>query len=105
MTRMPLTVAAVTASTVLALAASPAPRVVHTFGARAFAPHEEECDARQPPARLDFKLKDISGATVKLVDFKGKVIVLNFWATWCVPCKAEIPDFVDLQTRHAGEGL
>jgi peroxiredoxin len=74
-------------------------------GASAFVADEDGCDARREPARLDFKLKDTSGAIVKLADFKGKVIVLNFWATWCVPCKAEIPDFVDLQMRHADAGL
>src|SRR5437870_1110053 len=64
-----------------------------------------QCDAAAPPARLDFKLKDMAGAGVKLDAFKGKVLVLNFWATWCVPCKTEIPDFVDLQARHGGAGL
>jgi peroxiredoxin len=105
--RVPLAVAAILASTALAIAApSRDPAVMRTSGGpRTYMPEDEGCDARQQPARLDFKLKDISGATVKLADFKGKVIVLNFWATWCVPCKAEIPDFVDLQTRHADEGL
>lgn len=63
------------------------------------------CEPGPRPARLDFKLKDIRGAGVKLADFKGKVIVLNFWATWCAPCKTEIPDFVDLQARHGAAGL
>jgi peroxiredoxin len=63
------------------------------------------CESHPQPARLNFALKDINGATVKLAELKGKVIVLNFWATWCVACKAEIPDFVDLQTRYAAEGL
>lgn len=73
---------------------------------RPFAPGGDGvCELRPEPARLDFTLKDISGAGVKLADFKGKVIVLNFWATWCVPCKTEIPDFVDLQARHADAGL
>ena len=69
------------------------------------APHVDECDAASKPARLEFKLKDVNGITVKLADVKGKVLVLNFWATWCVPCKAEIPDLVDLQARHAEHGL
>ena len=71
----------------------------------AFATAEEGCDAARTAAKLDFKLKDLRGATVKLADFKGKVILLNFWATWCAPCKAEIPDFVELHARHAEAGL
>jgi peroxiredoxin len=66
---------------------------------------DDLCESKPKPARLDFALKDVSGATVKLAALKGRVIVLNFWATWCVACKAEIPDFMDLQTRYAGEGL
>lgn len=52
------------------------------------------------PARLDFTLKDMNGIDVSLASFKGKVILLNFWATWCGPCKAEIPALVELQTQY-----
>jgi thiol-disulfide isomerase/thioredoxin len=52
------------------------------------------------PAPLHFTLKDMDGADVQLASFKGKVIVLNFWATWCGPCKAEIPSLVELQTQY-----
>lgn len=61
------------------------------------------CAADAKPANLDFTLPDLEGNKVKLSDFKGKVILLNFWATWCGPCKAEIPGFVELQTRHKGD--
>src|SRR5437762_1420042 len=55
-------------------------------------------------APLNFTLKDMNGVDVKLASFKGKPIVLNFWATWCGPCRAEIPALVELQKQYAGEG-
>jgi thiol-disulfide isomerase/thioredoxin len=55
------------------------------------------CMANAKPAKLDFTIKDLDGQQVSLSSFKGKVILLNFWATWCGPCKAEIPGFVELQ--------
>lgn len=51
-------------------------------------------------APLNYTLKDMNGADVRLSSFKGKVILLNFWATWCHPCKEEIPDLVALQTQY-----
>ena len=58
-----------------------------------------------PQAKLNMSFKDIDGKKVSLSDFKGKVIILDFWATWCVPCKAEIPDFIALQAKYGGQGL
>ena len=55
------------------------------------------CMADAKPAKLDFTIKDLEGNDVSLTKYKGKVILLNFWATWCGPCKAEIPGFVELQ--------
>ena len=55
------------------------------------------------PAPLNFTLKDMNGVDVNLTSFKGRVILLNFWATWCGPCKLEIPDLVKLQDEYRNE--
>ncbi len=52
-----------------------------------------------------WKLKDLEGKTVQLADFKGKVVILDFWATWCPPCRAEIPGFVALAKKYGAQGL
>lgn len=61
--------------------------------------------ATPPKANLKFSFKDMNGKKVSLSEFKGKVILLDFWATWCVPCKAEIPGFIELQKKYGAEGL
>jgi peroxiredoxin len=57
------------------------------------------CPADAKPAP-DWTLPGLDGKTHKLSDYKGKVVLLNFWATWCGPCKAEIPAFVELQDQY-----
>lgn len=52
-----------------------------------------------------FSLKDKDGNTVTLESLKGKVVVLNFWATWCAPCRAEIPDFKNVYTKYKDKGV
>jgi peroxiredoxin len=56
-------------------------------------------------AAPEFALPAIDGRTVRLSDFKGKVVIVDFWATWCPPCRAEVPDFVRLQAKYRGQGL
>src|SRR5689334_22673171 len=52
-----------------------------------------------------FQLKDLAGHTVRLSDYRGKVVVINFWATWCAPCLAEMPELVKLQRDYKEKGI
>jgi thiol-disulfide isomerase/thioredoxin len=52
-----------------------------------------------------FALRDVNGRTVRLSDYRGRVVLINFWATWCPPCRAEMPDLVRLQREHGKQGL
>jgi peroxiredoxin len=53
----------------------------------------------------DFTLLNLQNETVSLSDFRGKVVILNFWATYCPPCRVEIPDFIRLQDQYGKDGL
>ncbi len=59
----------------------------------------------QYPMAPDFELPDLDGKNIKLSDFKGKVVFLNFWATWCPPCKREIPGFINLINKYGKDGF
>lgn len=50
-------------------------------------------------------LKDLDGRKVSLESFKGKVVIVDFWATWCEPCKTEIPGYIELQKKYGADGL
>ncbi len=63
------------------------------------------CNVTPRPAKLDFTLTDIEGRRVRLAEYRGRVVIVNFWATWCAPCKTEIPWLNELDARHREQGL
>jgi cytochrome c biogenesis protein CcmG/thiol:disulfide interchange protein DsbE len=74
----------------------------------ASAAHQRENEDRfigSPAPDFELKVVDTKDRTLKLSDFKGKAVVVNFWATWCEPCKIEMPWLVDLQKKYGPQGL
>jgi len=69
---------------------------------RASAPGRPASARRPAP---DFTAVDLAGRTLALSDYKGKVVLLDFWATWCEPCRTEVPAFVELQKKYGAQGL
>jgi peroxiredoxin len=72
---------------------------------RAAAPAQTQTSITGMKTAPDFTLQSLEGKSVRLSDYRGKAILLNFWATYCDPCKVEMPWIVDLQKQYASQGL
>lgn len=59
----------------------------------------------QPKQAPNLQLRDLNERPVKLSSYRGEVVLINFWATWCIPCRAEIPDLIKLQQQYRSAGL
>jgi cytochrome c biogenesis protein CcmG, thiol:disulfide interchange protein DsbE len=69
------------------------------------APPASTADSKPERVKLDYTLKDMSGKDVRLAEYVGKPIILNFWATWCEPCKEEIPSLIAIADKYKDRGL
>jgi peroxiredoxin len=97
MRRTPLTAACLIAGFALSLGIAVPPLRSQTAGGT--------CAADAKAADLDLTFKDIHGKPFALSNYKGKVVLLDFWATWCPPCRKEIPGFIELYNSYRSRGL
>jgi thiol-disulfide isomerase/thioredoxin len=81
--------------------------LVSLLGALASAAHADDavCNVSDQKTNLNFTVKDINGKDVRLTQYKGRVVLLNFWATWCVPCRREIPSLAALHRDYQERGF
>jgi peroxiredoxin len=79
------------------------------LAACSYSPERKAAAAVKSPkdrnAAPEFALKDVNGTTVRLSDYRGKVVLLNFWATWCAPCTIEIPWFMEFEQKNKDRGF
>src|SRR6478752_2863057 len=86
-------------------ASEPGAKAAASAAGKSTAAGTAACQPNAKSANYDFTLKDLHGKEMHLSQLKGKVILLDFWATWCGPCKLEIPWFVEFQKKYGPAGL
>lgn len=79
------------------------PEISSVQSGRSVSTADEHSDEGEPAP--EFEMETLDGDTFRLADHAGDVVVLNFWATWCAPCRVEIPDLVEMQSELAGDGV
>lgn len=80
------------------------PVVISTAGYSSANTPVQQQEKSYPPAP-DFKLKDLNGKDVSLSAYKGKVVIIDFWATWCPPCRKGIPELIEIQQQYGTDKL